>query len=250
MKLCTCESYKLFRDGCMCGAIVPYVEPHQAVSLLKPAVCFKCCAHLGEELASSSASDAIILCGACVSPAVSAAFSWLDDLPKVVLSAPGSGGVYLISINTIRRPHWRITPGMHTLELDTWLPHVAPSKGDSWSGVDRSVDTSGLAGLRYDGSSVAREEALLQASFLIAREGGEANVCYVHPDVYSTLALSTHAIMGTKFFLGPASMITVKPEASVAKNIAYMLQLDTWGHDVARRLAYCTHPASNCCILL
>ncbi len=56
--------------------------------------------------------------------------------------------------------------------LAAWLPTTAPASGDSFWGIDRSVDVTRLAGVRFNGQSESIDEALVDASSLVAREGG------------------------------------------------------------------------------
>lgn len=44
--------------------------------------------------------------------------------------------------------------------LGAWLPTTAPSSGDNFWGVDRSVDPTRLGGLRYDASAYTIEEGM------------------------------------------------------------------------------------------
>lgn len=71
--------------------------------------------------------------------------------------------------------------------LAAWLPTTAPTGGDNFFGVDRSVDPTRLAGVRYDGSSQSIEEALIDASSLLAREGGMPSVAIMSFASYSAL---------------------------------------------------------------
>jgi hypothetical protein len=64
--------------------------------------------------------------------------------------------------------------------LAAWLPTTAPSTGDSFWGVDRSVDPVRLAGVRYDGSAQSIEEALIDGAALVAREGGQPDMCFMN----------------------------------------------------------------------
>ena len=52
-----------------------------------------------------------------------------------------------------------------------WLPLIAPATTDNFYGVNRSPDTR-LYGTYYNGASQTIEEALIDASKLIEREGG------------------------------------------------------------------------------
>lgn len=46
--------------------------------------------------------------------------------------------------------------------VPAWLPLAAPTSGDDWFGVDRSVDTDRLAGVRYDGSSLGTHRGAIK----------------------------------------------------------------------------------------
>jgi len=63
--------------------------------------------------------------------------------------------------------------------FEGWIPETAPSSGDSWNGVDRSVDTR-LSGQRHDGSSQSVEEALIDGQSAGAREGGKMDSGFVN----------------------------------------------------------------------
>lgn len=125
-----------------------------------------------------------------------------------------------------------------------WLPTVAPTTGDNFFGVDRSVDPTRLAGVRYDGSAQSIEEALIDSSSLLAREGGKPNVCITNFASYSALEKS----LGSKvqyvelkgspqsaeiafrgiMINGANSMIKVFPDRSCQGLTGYLLQMDTW----------------------
>lgn len=64
--------------------------------------------------------------------------------------------------------------------LDSWLPLVAPTAGDNFFGTDRSVDPTRLGGVRFDGSALPIEEALIEGSSLLCREGGRPDACFVN----------------------------------------------------------------------
>lgn len=56
--------------------------------------------------------------------------------------------------------------------LDAWIPSTAPTAGDSFLSVDRSVDATRLAGLRYSGNSAAVEESIIGGAARLGRESG------------------------------------------------------------------------------
>ena len=62
----------------------------------------------------------------------------------------------------------------------SWLPWTAPTSGDSFFNVDRSVDVVRLAGHRKDLSAMPIEEALIDAETLVAREGGRIDHFFIN----------------------------------------------------------------------
>lgn len=126
--------------------------------------------------------------------------------------------------------------------LSYWLPATAPTSGDSFWGVDRSVDPTRLAGVRFDGSSESIEEALIDASSLVAREGGMPDMCFMNFASYAALEKSLGAkvqYVDVKHeeadiaFAGirihaPYGPITVIPDRSCQPQTAYLLDLKTW----------------------
>jgi hypothetical protein len=126
--------------------------------------------------------------------------------------------------------------------LPGWLPTTAPSSGDSFWGVDRSVDVTRLAGVRFDGSSESIEEALIDGAALVAREGGQPDMCFMNFTSYAALEKA----LGSKVqyvdvkheeadiaFAGirvhaPYGPITVIPDRSCPSQTAYLLSMDNW----------------------
>lgn len=126
--------------------------------------------------------------------------------------------------------------------LGAWLPSTAPTSGDSFWGVDRSVDVTRLAGVRFDGSTESIEEALVDGAALVAREGGQPDMCFMSFASYAALekALGAKvqyvdvkhdeadiAFAGIRIHAayGP---ITVVPDRSCPGLTAYLLSMDTW----------------------
>lgn len=126
--------------------------------------------------------------------------------------------------------------------LQAWLPSTAPSAAESFWGVDRSVDVTRLAGVRFDGSSETIEEALIDGASLVAREGGMPDMCFMSFASYAALEKS----LGSKVqyvdvkheeadiaFAGirihaPYGPITVIPDRNCPPRKAFLLQMDTW----------------------
>ena len=125
--------------------------------------------------------------------------------------------------------------------LGAWLPVTAPTTGDSFFGVDRSQDPTRLGGVRFNGSSESIEEAVIDASLLVAREGGMPDVCIMNFASYAALEKSLGAKAQYISFDGPAKLyypgilingaagqIKVFPDRSCPAKTAYLLQMDTW----------------------
>ena len=125
--------------------------------------------------------------------------------------------------------------------LGGWLPSTAPDSTDSFFGVDRSADSSRLAGIRFDGSSLPLEEALIGAAARVAREGGKPDVCFVNYNNFGDLEkalgskvsyvdVKVNPEIGFRGILihGPRGPIKVVPDQNCPNGVAYMLQMDVW----------------------
>ena len=125
--------------------------------------------------------------------------------------------------------------------LLAWLPNSAPTSGDNFFSVDRSVDASRLGGIRYDGSSMPIEEALIGAAARSAREGGKPDYCFISYSKYADLEKA----LGSKVqyidmkvnaevsfrgiqINGPRGPIKVVPDQNCLNARAFMLQMNVW----------------------
>jgi hypothetical protein len=135
------------------------------------------------------------------------------------------------------------TTGFYKISgLGAWIPTTAPGSSDSFWGVNRSADVTRLGGVRYNGASESIEEALIDGASLVAREGGQPDMCFMNFASYAALEKS----LGSKVqyvdvkhdeadiaFSGirihaPYGQITVMPDRSCPAQTAYLLQMDTW----------------------
>ena len=125
--------------------------------------------------------------------------------------------------------------------LGAWLPSSAPASTDSFFGVNRSSDATRLGGIRFDGSSLPLEEALIGAASRVAREGGKPDVCFMNYSNFADLekALGSKVSyvdvkaspeIGFRGILvhGPRGPIKVIPDQNCPKDVAFMLQMDVW----------------------
>lgn len=125
--------------------------------------------------------------------------------------------------------------------LAAWGPTTAPSAGESFWGVDRSVDSRMYFTIGQNTSTETIEEALIDAASLCAREGGQPDMCFMNFASYAALEKS----LGSKVqyvdirheeadiaFAGirihaPYGQITVIPDRNCPGQTAYLLQMDT-----------------------
>jgi hypothetical protein len=124
--------------------------------------------------------------------------------------------------------------------LAAWLPKTAPTSA-AFFGVDRSVDVVRLGGVRYDGSAQNPEEALIDGSSLIAREGGRVDTAVCSYATWASLEKSLGAKVQYCDAKSPAniafrgiminganSTIKVFPDRACPAATAYLLTMDTW----------------------
>lgn len=123
--------------------------------------------------------------------------------------------------------------------LAAWLP-VSVSGSDNFFGVNRSTDRTRLAGIYYDGTAQSIEEGLIDASSLIAREGGRPDAFMTNFASYASLekALGSkvqyidlkQGQIGFRGIVvnGAASMIKVLADRNCQARTGYLLQMNTW----------------------
>jgi hypothetical protein len=126
--------------------------------------------------------------------------------------------------------------------FSAWLPWTAPTSGDSFFNVDRSVDVVSLAGNRYDGSSQTIEEGLQDGLSEVSLYGdGSTDIVVMNPNSYTNLIkslgskvqyvdLMSDAGIGFKGVMieGPRGQVKVLQDRNCPALMAYALQLDTW----------------------
>lgn len=170
----------------------------------------------------------------------------------VVTGVDRSAGIVTVNANlstavaAIALADWIFIDGDRNLAvsgLASWLPFVAPTTGDNFFGVDRSVDTTRLAGVRFDGSALSIEEALIGGLTLSNREGGNVKVVFMNYIDWGNLELALGSkvqYMVTQAF-GRADIgfsgIQIKTNKGVANCVAdtmcpqgyaYGLTMETW----------------------
>jgi hypothetical protein len=149
-------------------------------------------------------------------------------------------------IATIADTDYLVPDGDYDLKakgLAAWLPATAPTAGDNFFGVDRSVDPTRLAGVRFDGTALSAEEALIKCASRLYREGSSFDKVFLGTTKYSELEIS----LGSKVqyvngeshkrpdigFQGirlnvKNRFVDVFCDPWCPNNRGYMLQMNTW----------------------
>lgn len=131
---------------------------------------------------------------------------------------------------------------LKTSGLAGWLPYGGPASGDSFWGVNRTTDPTRLAGVWFDGSSESVEEALIDASALVAREGGQPDMAFTNFATWAALEkelgakvqyVSVEHDTAQIAFKGitvnaPYGPITIVADRSCQSQRIYLLDMGTW----------------------
>lgn len=130
--------------------------------------------------------------------------------------------------------------GLKLTGLAGWIPSVAPTSGDSFFGVDRSVDATRLAGNRLTLTAKPIDEALVDMARRIGREGGQPDVAILGFSKYASLEKTLQQrvqyeevdVAGISFtgikIAGPMGKIVVLPDQDCPQDRGYMLKKDSW----------------------
>lgn len=161
------------------------------------------------------------------------------DLGKVTVNAPLNTAIPAISVTDtifIEGDYDQKVKG-----LKAWLPAVSPLVTDNFFSVNRSSDATRLAGIRFDGSALPLEEALIKASSRVAREGARPTHVFISYAKYAQLEVELGSkvrytdLKVTNFIgfrgiqvNGAKGIITVIADQNCPEQVAYMLQMDTW----------------------
>ena len=131
--------------------------------------------------------------------------------------------------------------------LAGWIPAAAPTSGDSFFGLDRSVDPVRLAGVRYTaGAGGPIEETLIQCAARLAREGGKPDIAVINPMDHANLVVALgskvhYERMGssddpkigfeTVRLMGAKGPIQVVPDFNCPTGKGWMLTSSTWSFE-------------------
>lgn len=124
--------------------------------------------------------------------------------------------------------------------LAAWIPSTAPS-ATPFFGVDRTVDSTRLGGIRVPSAGKPIDEALIDAARRVGREGlGNPDYVFCSFSKYASLEKTLGArirykdvsVAGIGFkgieVTGPQSTMTVLPDRDCPDALMYMLDMSTW----------------------
>lgn len=124
--------------------------------------------------------------------------------------------------------------------MEAWNPTTAPSGGDSFFGVDRSVDVTRLSGQRLDISTYNPEEGYIMALAALAREDSEPSHIFTSFTDEKNLKLALGSRVDAEYtqvgdigfesirLRGPNGVVRVYADRNAPVGKARLLQLDTW----------------------
>jgi hypothetical protein len=125
--------------------------------------------------------------------------------------------------------------------VQAWVPATAPS-ATTFYGVDRTKDKTRLGGIRYDGTSAPKNEALILGAARIRREGGQPTHGFMHPmdvaDLVNILgsAVRYEMVQAVGATIGFQSIVIAIPGGSIRlfedrncpRSVAYLLDMSSW----------------------
>lgn len=124
--------------------------------------------------------------------------------------------------------------------VDSWIPLTAPSAGESFLGIDRSVSPERLAGHRLNDTSLSREEIVQELAARLEYTGGGDVVCFMAPIQVKQFALELDSKVvrdpggkGRVGFRGivvdtALGAIEVLSDPSLREDRCYLLDMDSW----------------------
>ncbi len=123
--------------------------------------------------------------------------------------------------------------------LAAWVPASAPS-ATPFFGVDRTIDSTRLGGVRIPSSGKPLDEAIIDAARRLGREGGNPDHVFMSFGKYAALEKTLGSairrvaveVAGISFkgieLSGPQGSVTCLPDRDCPEDKMWMLQMDTW----------------------
>jgi hypothetical protein len=157
-----------------------------------------------------------------------------------------AGATFISTIPAIATSDYIFTDGDYGAScagLDGWIPSTAPTSGDSFFGLDRSVDPVRLAGVRAQNTAgLAPEEALQTGLQQIFRQGGRPTCIFENDADFKLLVLSLGSRViyetvktdaeigfeGVKIVGMGIGSVLVFPDPNCQQGTAWALDMRSW----------------------
>lgn len=174
--------------------------------------------------------------------------SWATTTAPTVIAVDRDAGTVTFSENvtggsaTLAAGDYFFVAGDRGLKLkglSAWVPDTAPTSGDSFFGVDRSIDATRLAGSRLVMTGKPIDEAIIDMARRLGREGGNPETLFLGFSKYASLEKTLQQrvkyvdteVAGISFrgieLSGPKGKVTVYPDQDCPQNRGYMLKMDS-----------------------
>jgi len=126
--------------------------------------------------------------------------------------------------------------------LGAWIPSTDPSPSSTFWNVNRSLDPTRLAGIRYNAQSLTIEEGITNALSVVNREGGRPDLCVMDFASYASLVNSLgakvqyvqikHDEVEVAFegisFQSAYGIVNILADRSCPPQSAFLLTMSTW----------------------
>lgn len=124
--------------------------------------------------------------------------------------------------------------------VGAWIPTTAPTSGDSFFGLDRSVSPTRLGGLRFDASALNYEELVISALSRLGRDGGRPDYLFVNDSDWRGVVTSLGSKVETSYVqVGDIGFETINLRGSkgtcklmadrdVPAGYGYALEMKSW----------------------
>lgn len=125
------------------------------------------------------------------------------------------------------------------LHVSDWIPTDEPKLDDNFCGVDRSLDTTYLSGLRLTQSmGDTLETTLEKGAAKVNFVGGRPDICLLPTKQFKKL---TQEFATASHLVTPYGMLEIREEPGLI-NVGYLLTLQSWVLDIN---LYCNRPQHN-----
>jgi len=125
--------------------------------------------------------------------------------------------------------------------LAAWIPLVAPTGGDNFWGVDRSVFPTRLAGHRLNDPTAPTEDSVMALAEVMHERGASPDICLLSPRQFTKISKRLNAKVeydgaGGNATFGfmtfgiatSAGIIPVYADSDCPEDRGYLLTMDTW----------------------